>query len=448
MPLLDVMVPEDIGETEEECVVVTWLKKEGDLVKKGETLLILQVAKVSYDVPAPATGKLVTILARQGEVVKHGQPLARLDVEAREAAPPSAPAERAAVTSASQPSIHEVKASPLAKRLAREHKVDLTQVRGSGSGGRITEKDVLAFIAAQKAKEKAAAGSPPRSVQASPIARRLADEHNVDLSQVRGTGRGGRITQKDVLAFIDTQQPLQVLPGEEGPATKPQVTPATEGTVPLTGMRATIARRMRESLQNMAQLTLHTEADVTELVALREHLKKDVPLTYTDLIVRACALALREHPRLNATLKGQVIHLLPNVNIGIAVALDDGLIVPVIPDADQKDLTELALARQQLVERARTGRLTETEVSGGTFTVTNLGTYDVDAFTPIINPPEAAILGVGRIVEKVVIHQGKVAQRAMMTLSLTFDHRLVDGAPAAAFLQSVKRLLEAPHALL
>jgi len=192
---------------------------------------------------------------------------------------------------------------------------------------------------------------------------------------------------------------------------------------------------------------LFTEADVDELVALRERLKQEMPVTYTDLLVRACALALRQHPRLNATLEGQTIRLLSHINIGVAVALDEGLIVPVIPDADRKNLAALAEMRGALVARARSGQLTAAEISGGTFTVTNLGTYDVDGFTPIINPPEVAILGIGRIVEKVVVHQGKVAQRYMMTLSLTFDHRAVDGAPAAAFLQSVKGLLEAPEAL-
>jgi pyruvate dehydrogenase E2 component (dihydrolipoamide acetyltransferase) len=277
-----------------------------------------------------------------------------------------------------------------------------------------------------------------REVRASPVAKRLASEHHVDLAQVIGTGGGGRITEKDVLAFIEAQRPA-----------KPQAAPAApQGeAIPLAGTRATIARRMHHSLESMAQLTLHTEADVTELVAMRESLKQQVPITFTDLVVRACALALRQHPRLNATLDGETIRLLPQVNIGLAVALDEGLIVPVMRDADRQSLTNLAQARIRLAERARANQLTLDEVSGGTFTVTNLGNYDIDAFTPIINPPEAAILGVGRIVEKVVIYQGKISQRAMMTLSLTFDHRLVDGAPASAFLQSIKQLLESPGRL-
>lgn len=357
MRLVDIFVPEGIGQAEE-YVVVTWLKRVGDPVQEGELLLVVQVEKVAYDVPSPISGTLAEILVQQGEVARRDQPLARIAVEEEAPAPP--------------PGEGEVLASPLAKRLAKEH--------------------------------------------------------NIDLRQVKGTGRDGRITERDVLAYLEARQ-------------------AAGQTIPFAGMRATIARRMHESLQTMAQVTLHTEADVTALVELREQYAAEHDVTYTDFIVRACALALRAHPRLNAVLEEDHIRLLPFVHIGIAVALDDGLVVPVIRDADQKGIFALAAARRELVERARTGRLTAEEMSGGTFTVTNLGPYEIDGFTPIINPPEAAILGVGRIVEKVVVYQGKVAQRSMMTLSLTFDHRVVDGAPAAAFLQAVKRHLEEPDVL-
>ncbi len=376
MPVVDIPVPDVIGDAEE-CVVVTWLKRVGDFVREGEDLVVLQVEKVSYDVPSPVTGRLVEILVPQGQVARRDQPLARVEVTEEEAVAP--PAEGSA------------KPAPPAPRPE----------------------------------------SRPGRVLASPMAKRLAREHNIDLSQIQGTGRGGRITEKDVRAFIEAQK----------------AGAKEEETIPLAGMRATIARRMHESLHTMAQLTLFTEADVTDLVALRARLKDEAGVTYTDLIVRACALALREHPRLNARLEGDVIRLLPDVHIGIAVALEDGLVVPVIRHADQKDVVALARTRQALVERARQGQLSGEEMSGSTFTVTNLGMYDIDGFTPIINPPEVAILGVGRIVEKVVIHQGKVAQRAMMVLSLTFDHRVVDGAPAAAFLQTIKRYLETPDTL-
>jgi pyruvate dehydrogenase E2 component (dihydrolipoamide acetyltransferase) len=436
MPILDVVVPAEIGDVDE-CVVVTWLKRQGDTIEKDAVLLILQAEKISFEISAPAGGRVATILAQQGEVVKKGQVLAQLEVAAAVAAPPAPePADE------STDSAREVVASPLARRLAREHNLDLSRVSGTGAAGRITEKDVLAFIAAQKVQAEPKPATPAPEVRASPVAKRLAREHNLDLSQVPAAGSDGRITEKDVLAYVEALQ------AKTAPAPAPVVPAAPEAeTIPLSGTRAAIARRMHDSLHRMAQLTLHTEVDVTELVALRESLKAKYPLTFTDLVVRACALALRQHPRLNATLEGETIRLLPQINLGLAVALDDGLMVPVIREADKRSLAELAQTRTRLAERARAGLLTKEEISGGTFTVTNLGHYDIDAFTPIINPPEAAILGVGRVVEKVVIHQGKIAQRARLTLSLTFDHRLVDGAPAAAFLQTIKQLMEAPEQL-
>ncbi len=439
MPTLDIVIPEEAGDVEE-CVVVTWLKREGDMIKKGDDLIILQAEKVSFEVPAPATGQLIEILAKQGEVVKQDEVLARIEVTDMETVT-SLPPQQPALAAAAARSARDIRASPIAKRLAREHNIDLSQVVGSGNGGRITEKDVRVFIKTEQPKP--ANATPASQVRASPVAKRIAREHHLDLSQVPGSGDGGRIIEKDVQAFIAAQaaggSPTQKI--AEAPS------PPPTGSIPMAGMRATIAQRMHQSLQSMAQLTLHTEADVTELVALREELKQQAPITYTDLIVRACALALRQHPHLNATLDEDTIQLLPHINIGVAVALDQGLVVPVIREADQRKVVDLAGIRVRLAERARAGNLTKEEISGGTFTITNLGNYDVDAFTPIINPPEAAILGVGRIVDKVVIHQGRIAQRAMLMLSLTFDHRVVDGAPAASFLQTIKQLLEKPARL-
>lgn len=429
MPIINIVIPEEIGPVEE-CVVVTWLKREGDRVEQGEDLLILQAEKTSFDIPAPATGTIKAVLVNQGETVKRDQPLAHLAVSATEAAaaapePESAPAVPPAPSG-------EGRASPLAKKLARQHGLDLSRISGSGSGGRITERDVQAVIEAQIRQTSSA---PKKEVLASPVAKRLAREHGLNLADLPTAG-SGRITEKEVQAYLEAQQPVAAAPA-----------PAASRTIPLAGMRGTVARRMQQSLQEMAQLTLHTEVDVTDLVTLREQLKSQGPVTYTDLIVKACALALRQHPRLNATLEGDQIKLLADIHVGLAVALDEGLTVPVLRHADRQSLADLARERTRLVEKAKATQLTTPEITGSTFTVTNLGTYEIDAFTPIVNPPEAAILGVGRIVEKVVVYQGKIAQRAMMTLSLSFDHRLVDGAPAAEFLQTIKRQLEQPAAL-
>ena len=335
----------------------------------------------------------------------------------------------------------EVRASPIAKRLAREHGIDLAQVPGTGEGGRITEKDVQTAIDARTVPPAAAQ---ERSLveRVSPLARRLARDHGIDLSQVQGSGGGGRITEKDVQAAIEARK----APVPSPAPTIPTVT-TFPTTAPMAGMRQAIARRMHESLQSMAQLTLHTEADVTELVALRQQMKADSPVTYTDFIVSACARALRQQRGINVTLVGDTIHYLPDIHIGLAVALDNGLVVPVIRHADRKALAELAQERARLAERQRAGQLTGEEMSGGTFTVTNLGGYGVDRFTPIINLPEAAILGVGRIAEKIVVYQGRIAQRWMVGLSLTVDHRLIDGSPGAAFLQAIQAYLQAPGQL-
>lgn len=439
MPLIDIFIPEEIGPVEE-CVVVTWLKREGDHIRQGEDLLIIQAEKASYDVPAPATGTVSAILVRPGEVVKQDQPLARLEVSQVDSETGPASLEPAPKPAAIPP--REVRASPIAKRLARQHGLDLTQVSGSGQGGRITEKDIQLAIESKTAPPEksgpAPAAAPAREVRASPIARRLAQEHGLDLVDLLGAGER-RITEKDVWAYLESHQ---------APPKPTAAPPADKGqSIPMMGMRATIAQRMHQSLQDMAQLTLQTEADATELVALCNRLKPNLPVTYTDLIMKACALALRQHPRLNATLAGDSINLLSEIHIGLAVALEDGLVVPVLRNVDRQALADLTRERARLVERAKANQLTPPEFTGGTFTITNLGTYDIDAFTPIVNPPEAAILGVGRMVDKVVIHHGKIAQRSMITLSLSFDHRLVDGAPAAAFLQTIKQYLEQPTGL-
>ena len=426
MPLVNLTTPEAIGDAEQ-CVVVTWLKREGDEIEVGETILELQAAKVSFDVPSPIKGRLVKILANQGDVIDWGQVLAHL--EAIESSPAGEGSNLPPIAAGELQ--RPATASPIAARIAAEKGIDLNLVTGSGPNGRITEKDVYSFINAQ---EKPA---PAAEVLVSPAAKRLAREHKIDVTGIKGTGTGGRITEADVLAAIEQQAADKTSAPNQGGAG------ASRTEIPLAGMRGAIAQRMLESVQTTAQLTLHTEADVSELVARHALDKQQVPpITYTDYIVRACAQALQQHPGINAHLDGSVIRVLPQINIGLAVSLDVGLIVPVLFNADTLSVSEIARERNRVVERARTGKLTPPEYSGGTFTVTNLGSFDIDGFTPILNPPELAILGVGRIVEKVVIHQGKIAQRHRLTLSLTIDHRIIDGVPGAAFLKTIKQLLE------
>ena len=268
-------------------------------------------------------------------------------------------------------------------------------------------------------------------MQVVPAARRLARQHDLDLSRVQGTGPGGRITEADVARAL------------EAPA------PAAAGGVPLSGMRRTIAERMLRSVQTMAQVTLTTEADVTAAVELRKQLVGEwrahrLRPVDQDLVVRAVARALPEHPHLNATLDDDGLRQSEQVNVGVAMAIKDGLLVTVVHEADQKDLLTTAREIRELADKARRDELGHDDVSGGSFTVSSLSQFGIDGFTPIINPPEVAILGVGRVVEKPAVHVGEVTVRSMMFLSLTFDHRAVDGATAAQFLQSVTRYLGEP----
>jgi pyruvate dehydrogenase E2 component (dihydrolipoamide acetyltransferase) len=317
-----------------------------------------------------------------------------------------------------------------------------------------------AAAAPTPAASGAGRGAPPAReagefVRASPLARRLAEEAGIDLSQVEGTGPGGRILQEDVERAIAAPR--------EAPA--PAAPPAGR-TIPFKGVRRTIAQRMHESLQTMAQLTITMEVDVTEAGRMCQELSErlqaepggGVSVTYTHAIVKAAALGLAEHPRLNSTLEGDVIRLLDEVNVGVAVSVDEGLIVPVVREADRKPLRQIAVEARELSEKARQGTLTVDEVTGGTFTLTTLGMYDVDVFTPIVNPPQCAILGVGRVKEvPAFLARGEsasggegdqVVRRSVLNLSLSFDHRVVDGAPAAEFLRRVKHYLEHPHLLL
>ncbi len=420
------------GMNMQEGTVTEWLKSEGEHVAQGQPLVTIEAAKAVETVDAPASGILAVIHVREGQTVPVRTLLCTI-VESDE------PAQATGSTLAAEPAPHPDTASgerliasasagnatPVARRLAEAHGLEIGRIRGSGRGGQIVHADVLSALA-----EVQTAPIPEPSVQVEPRARRLAKEQNIDLGNVSGSGSRGRITEEDVRRAIQA-------------ATRP----AASTVVPFVGMRGSIAQNMLSSLHAMAQLTLFSEVDVTDLVLLKETLKQQFDVTYTDLFVRAVALALKEHPRLNARVDGDGIHLIQAVHVGVAVSLDEGLIVPVVRDTDRKTTRQIGAEIRDLAQRARAGQLGASEVSGGTFTVTNLGPYGVDSFTPIVNPPEAAILGVGRIREKLTRRDGDLLWRRATTLSLTFDHRAVDGAPAAAFLKAIADLMQNPDRL-
>ncbi len=435
-----------LGMAMKEGIIAKWLKADGAPVVKDEPIAVVMSKKITYTLSSPATG-LLRIVVRPQETQVVGASLAFVvapgelvpEIEgavptAAEAMIPAAPATEAAAFSAPAPATAGfVLASPAARRVAREKGVDLGTVHGTGTGGLVTESDVTRFV------EEQAKAPAPAEILATSAARQLAREQEVRLDELRGTGAGGRITEQDVQAFLDSRSSA---PAPTGAA------PAAARVIPFTGMRQAVAEHMVESLRSMAQLTLNIEVDATELVRLRTQLKAELDLTYNDLLVKAVARALRQHPLLNSTLLGDEIHLLEPIHIGVAVALEEGLIVPVLRNADRLTVHQITQEARRLAQGARDGNLSVDEVTGSTFTITNLGAYGVDGFTPIINSPEAAILGVGRIVEKPVIYRDEIARRSLMVLSLTVDHRIVDGAPAAEFLRTVKELLEAPYRLL
>jgi len=368
--------------TMKEGTVVQWFKKEGDMVKKGEPLVEVLSEKVTYEVEAPATGVLRKILAEEGMDVPVGETLGII----------TAPDEML-------PEIEVVAAAPAIKT-----------------------EEVMA-MPERKVLERV-----KKRIIASPAAKRLAKEHGIDLTQVRGTGPEGRIVEEDVRSIIE----------------EAKVMPRVREVIPLTGIRKTAAERVSISAQTAPQSTITMEVDMSNAAKLRER----VQVSYTDMLVKAVAKALEENPIMNSTLENWKIKVFADINIGVAVATERGLIVPVVRNADRKSLEEIASILKELVEKAKQSKLAKEELTGGTFTITNLGMYGVDVFTPIINPPETAILGVGRVVEKPTVVDKQIVVRPTMQLSLSFDHRVVDGAPAAKFLQKVKQVMESPNALL
>ncbi|MEM2905363.1 MAG: dihydrolipoamide acetyltransferase family protein [Candidatus Bathyarchaeia archaeon] len=382
-----------------EGTVQSWLKKEGDRVRKDEPICVIETEKVTVELPSPATGILSRIVAPEGSTVP-AQGLMAVIAESGEATE----------------ALHRIEPAPAES------------------------------VAAAEAEAKPARGPRPtveERVKASPLARKLAEEHGIDLAKVHGSGPGGRIVREDVLRAVEQARAGQAPEASAG-----------FDLVPMSSMRRTIAQRLTMVHQTTVPVSLTVEVDASNVSELRRQLapevekKANVKLSFTALAVKAVAIALREHPLMNSTLEGDSIKVFREVNVGVAVAVEDGLVVPVIRHADEASLVDVAVKLNALVEKARLGRLTLEDVSGGTFTVTNLGMFEVDAFTPMLNPPETGILALGRIAERPVAVQNTVTAKPTMYMTLTFDHRVLDGAAAAKFLKRVKEILENPYVML
>ncbi|WP_010586000.1 dihydrolipoamide acetyltransferase family protein [Schlesneria paludicola] len=444
----EITVPR-LGWSMEEGTFVRWLKKHGELVNAGDALFELEGEKAAQDIEAVDSGLLVipSNAPQPGTIVAVGAVIGHLVAEG-EAAPAVVTGASASVTSsipktsapanpspaADTSTLEEPAAAPSVRRLAREMGVKLASLEGSGPAGRITANDVRTT----GSRPSTVAANHVLSSIASPRARRVAKELGIDWKGVKGTGRDGRVRERDVRTSQSQPRPASTS------------TPTT-----ISSRRRTIANRMIASRERTAPVTLTTRIDATNLVGLRLQFKQagegsPIP-SYTDLIIKLVALALRKHPTLATRDEGGqwiVPASADDIYIGMAVDTEDGLVVPVVSRAATLGLFDLAKQTLSLIEKARTGKISAADMQGGVFTITNLGSFGIDAFTPIINLPETAVLGLGRIRREPVVIDDQIVARDQMSLSLTFDHRIVDGAPAARFLQTVSQAIENPSAWL
>jgi pyruvate dehydrogenase E2 component (dihydrolipoamide acetyltransferase) len=403
-----------LGQGMESGTIVRWLKSEGDKVEKGEPLYELDTEKVTQEVEADAGGVLLKILAQEGQEIQVGKAIAVIGEEGEEVAEAEAEPEEPTKVTEDEP--REEGEPPQAKEVVEAEQAPPAERR--------------------EEKEEAPARDGGR-VKASPLARRIAKERGVDLKALRGTGPEGRIVAEDV-------ERAGVAPGVGAPA----AAPGQVKVVQLSRMRQTIARRLTEAWK-APHFQIAMSADMRASIRLREVLvarteEEGVRPTYSDILTKVCALALMRHRAVNAHFADGETRLFPTANIGIAVAIPDGLIVPVIPSCEAKTIAEIAQARADVVERARGGKLQNADLENGTFTISNLGMYGVERFIAVLNPPQAAILAVGAIEERAVVSDGEVVTQPRMELTLSCDHRAVDGATASQFLADVKAFLEEP----
>ena len=442
----DVIMPK-VDMDQETGTVGEWLKKDGDTVKQGEDILVIETDKVAIEVEAPASGILSGILVQEGETVPIATTIAYI-LEPGEALPsgakPAPPKEELAPTSNGMvaKTDWEVPVTPVARNMAAVSGVDLTAVPGSGPGGKVTKKDVEAALTAP-----VPFGNGHGKVYATPAARRIAEERGLTLETIQGSGPDGRIQATDVLTVEKvTPQPAVVQPPM--PVQKVEV-------VPLRGMRRTIAERLTTSYQQIPHINFTSRIDMTKFNEVRAELNAYAEkngsqrISATALMVKVVAAVLADHPWLNSSFQEEEIHLYRDINIGVAVALDTGLIVPVVHDVAAKSVGQIAGEVKDLAARARDGQLAPSEVREGTFTISNLGPFGVEQFTAIINPPQAAILAVGATQPEVVPDaDGQIVVRPIMHITLAADHRVVDGAVAAKFIAELKARLESPILLL
>ena len=448
----DVNMPK-LSDTMEEGTIVEWKKKTGDEVKTGDVLAEVESDKATFDLEAESDGVL-SILVEQGVPAKIGAPIARIGdaAEATPAKPAAAPAPAKQKQPEAPPQDAEEEvpvegSAPPAEVEAEEAKADEAPAAEEPAAEEPAAEEPAAAKAAAPGRD---GGGNGQQVKASPLAKRLAAEMGVDIATLKGSGPEGRIVKEDVLAAAGNTRPAE--------RRRPEAPQRTAGpdveVIDPTRMQATIARRMTEAKSTVPEFTVTVEARVDEAVSMRQQLKDSVPgaekVTMTDMLVRACALALRKFPEVNTSWVDGRFNRKRAINIGLAVAPSQGmgLLVPVVHDADMKDLIQISIESRQVIERARSGRPSEGDLSGASFSISNLGMFGVDEFVAIINPPEAAILAVGAIKDVPVVEDGRIVPGKVMRMTLSVDHRVFYGATAAQFMAEVRRLVENPVSLL
>jgi len=453
---VEVVLPA-LGLTVGKGKILKWLKKEGETVAKGDSLYEVEADKVTTEVESPASGVLRKILIPE-EVEVPILTVVAIITDEKEKLPEKyltmgtarpEKIEEPALPRIQEPSVlvtsgpTDIKAPPAARKLAKEKGIPLSSMKGSGPGGTILLRDVESFLAK--------GGQTGLRVLATPTARKLAEKEGISLASVQGTGISGRVMKADVMGAK-----AGVKPGEPRPArtsAKPlSVSKYQLGqTVPMNSIRKVIAKRMAQSKFTAPHIYFFNDVDMEKLLTLREEILTEfeetegIRISINDFLIKAVALTLREYPLVNSMVSGEAVKIFPEINVGLAVAMEDGLIVPAIPRTDRLGLGEIAHYRADLVDRARQAKLTIEEMERGTFTISSLAQFDITFFTAILNPPQSGILTVGKVEEKPVVRNGQMVIRRMMREGLSVDHRIIDGTVAAQFLQSLKKKLENPY---
>lgn len=454
---VEVVLPA-LGLTVEKGTILKWIKREGDAVNKGDSLYEVEADKVTTEVESPASGILRKILIPEGVEVPILTVVAVI-TDQKESLPEkylamavSKPEERGEMPVAPRPQEVsvvvsagpvEIKAPPAARQLAKERGIDLQSIKGSGPEGTILLRDVQAFSG------RGFQAGP--KVLVTPTARKLAEREGIPLASIKGSGISGRVMKTDVIEAKAGAKPSEIRPAPVGVQPPPVSKYRLGQVIRMNSVRKVIAKRMAQSKFTAPHIYFFNDVDMEKLLSLREEIvaeferSEGIRISINDFLIKAVALTLREYPIVNSMVSGEEIHIFPEINVGLAVAMEDGLIVPAIPRADQLGLGEIARHRADLVERARQAKLTIEEMERGTFTISSLAQFDITFFTAILNPPQSGILTLGKMEERPVARNGQVVVRRMSRQGLSVDHRIVDGAVAAQFLQALKNKLENPY---